>query len=297
MPFKKFVLPIVGRLHAGALVVCLATSALFSSSVLAAPVAIIDGEGFESPPYSLAALEGQVADLPNEVFSGAWFASIPTTSTAVVQSAVKYTGDNAVQVDKAANEPAGGGRWGVPVTAWPDNARYVCIDWDMRVEDAGGPSGAFGPFFGVEAYDDAFGANGLMGSLGVDATTGDVLYQQTGTGFLTETGTTVAFGDWNHFQIELDFDTYIYSVALNGTVLMTETFVDGINLNNFSDAPLATFAAGGDVVSQALTGTAFFDNYMVSQDSVSCIVPEPTSLVLGLLAMTATTCLVRRRKV
>lgn len=135
-----------------------------------------------------------------------------------------------------------------------------------------------------------------MGSLGVDATTGDVLYQETDTHFLLETGTAVTFGEWNHFQIELDFDTYIYSVVLNGAVLATETFVAGAGLDNFSDAPLATFAAGGDATSQALTGTAFFDNYMVSQSNVSRI-PEPTSLVLGLFAMTTSTCFMRRRKV
>ena len=35
---------------------------------------------------------------------------------------------------------------------------------------------------------------GLLGSLGVDATTGEVLYQAPGTGFLTAAGPIVAFG-------------------------------------------------------------------------------------------------------
>ena len=49
------------------------------------------------------------------------------------------------------------------MSGWPSQ-RYVCIDWDMRVQQT--VSAAFGPFFGVEAYDDDAASIGLLGSLG-----------------------------------------------------------------------------------------------------------------------------------
>jgi hypothetical protein len=58
-------------------------------------------------------------------------------------------------------------------------------------------------------------------------------------------------------------------------------------LNEFSDADIATVAAAGDAASLALTGTAYFDNFLVREGD--CPVPEPTTLimlssVLGILA-------------
>lgn len=271
---------------------------------------IIDGEGFEAPDYSTTfggdgKLEGQLGDLPGDGVQAAWLASIGTTSTAVVQSALAHPSDpggQSVRMDHAANEPTGGGRFGIPVTAWPDNARYICIEWDMYVEETVGPTGTFGPFFGVEAYDDITvgqGDFGLLGSLGVDASTGDILYQQTGTGFLVETGSTVNFGEWNHFHIDLDFELGEYSIFVNtpadpNLALATESFVDGgTNLQDFSDAPISSFAAAGDPQSQALTGTAYFDNYIVYQLDVK--IPEPTTLVLGMVALVSIQGLSRRR--
>ncbi|MEM8943652.1 MAG: hypothetical protein AAGD11_00600 [Planctomycetota bacterium] len=268
---------------------------------------IIDGEGFEPTQYSTTfggdgKLEGQLGDLPGDGVQAAWLASIGTTSTAVVQSSVVNSGTQAIQMDHAANEATGGGRFGIPVTAWPDNARYVCIEWDMYVEETVGPTGTFGPFFGVEAYDDITvgqGDFGLLGSLGVDASTGDVLYQQAGTGFLVETGLQVNFGEWNHFHIDLDFELGEYSIFVNtpadpNLALATEPFVDGgASLQDFSDAPLASFAAAGDPQSQALTGTAYFDNYIVYQLDVK--IPEPTTMAMCMLALVATCSTSRRR--
>ncbi|TWU25781.1 hypothetical protein [Bythopirellula polymerisocia] len=284
--------------------VCVATLFVASGNLQAADI-IIDGEGFEPPAYSLGTLEGQAAKLPNDApFPGfqAWDASIGTTSTAVVQSTVVNSGTQAVKFDRAANEAPGGGRFGVPVTAWPDNARYICIEWDMWVDDAMGPNGSFGPFFGAEAYDDAGvgSTKGRMGSLGVDATTGDVLYTAAGTGFYTETTSTVSFGAWNHFRIDLDFQLHEYSTFLNGSPLLmggvgdySEPFEEGSMLDDFSDAPIAGLAAAGDPDSQGLVGTAYFDNYKVFQVDVK--VPEPGSLMLVMAALVAMPMSRRRR--
>jgi len=284
---------------------CNALTAVLAASLLcvggqasATRVDIVDGEGFESPAYSLGVLEGQAAKLTNDApFPGsqAWLASIGTTSSAVVQSAVVLSGSQAVRITRTANEAAGGGQFGVPVTAWPDGARFVYTEWNMYVENASGPTGAFGPFFGVFSYDDdGVGAsNGQTGSLGVDATTGDVLYQETGTGNLVETGSSVSFGEWNNFILELDYLTHEYTVYLNDVELLTEPFIDGAGLDQFTDAPIVTAAAAGDSLSQALTGRAYFDGYEVYQTNVR--IPEPTTLVLGLIALVSTQGILRRR--
>ena len=165
--------------------------------------------------------------------------------------------------------------------------------WDMLVDGPlGVPGTSFGPFFGVEAYDDdgVGNSNGLIGSLGVDATTGDVLYQAAGTGVLVESGSTVAFNEWNQFRIDIDFLLNQYTIGLNGVDLLTEGFVDGAGLDQFTDAPLATFAAAPDAISQATGGSAYFDNYRVVQGKI----PEPTTLVLGMLALAAAQGLRRR---
>ena len=52
--------------------------------------------------------------------------------------------------------------------------------------------GDYGPFFGVDTYDADVNPY-VLGSLGVDAKTGDVLYQLQGTGDLTDTGFLVTF--------------------------------------------------------------------------------------------------------
>jgi hypothetical protein len=223
---------------------------------------IVDGKGFEAPDYSTlfsgtGELEGQQG----------WIrTSGPALSTAFVQTAIVHSGSQAVQVNRAANSDD---RWAVPVTGYPSQPT-VLISWDMRVE--GPEGGAFGPFFGVEAYDDS-GGFGLLGSLGVDATTADVLYQSQDTGFLTETGTTVNFGAWNHFDIKLDYSVDEYTVYMNGTPLATTGFVDrSLGLDDFTDANIAAISAAGDSASQALTGTAYFDNFLVMHVEAD---PEP----------------------
>ena len=183
-------------------------------------------------------------------------------STATIQNTVFAPGGGtqAVQMNRAAGATD---RWGVKFTNAP-LTNTVTVNWAMRVQGpAGNPATQFGPFFGVEVYDDSTQI-GLIGSLGVDATTGDVLYQDANTGFLTETGATVAFGAWNKFEIRMNFTTKQYSVFLNGNFLRTEGFVDQTNvpggLNKLTDATLTGLTAAAN--SDALTGTAYFDNFV-----------------------------------
>jgi hypothetical protein len=265
---------------------------------------IVDSSGFEPPDYSTTfppagpgagsgQLEGQV---PN-TFNGTWLRTKGMgSSSAVVQGAVVDDGVQAVRVDRAANSDQ---RWAVPVSGYPSiGQNYICIHWSMNVaETMGGPN--FGPYFAVEAYDDDANQGGdplLFGSFGVDATTGELLYQAAGTGFLTTipdpmsvTGTKlVPFDTWHDYTIQLDFLTHTYQFAFDGQILGSAAFVDdGLTpggLNEFTDADIAAVAGAGNPGSLALTGTAYYDNFVVEESVLPCI-PEPTALILAALAV------------
>jgi hypothetical protein len=182
-----------------------------------------------------------------------------TGNSAIIQDDIAKTGEQAVLVSRAANADT---RWAMPRDGFPSQ-RFVIVDWDMRVAQAPNSQG-FGPFFGVDTYDadvDPF----VLGTLGVDASTGDVLYQFQDTGNLTETGTEVAFDQWNHFRLVLDFANDSYTALVNGAAVATTGFVDdGVaELDDFTDADIAAFAASGDPISRNLTSTAVFDNFLV----------------------------------
>jgi hypothetical protein len=254
-----------------AFIAAFAVAALISSQATAAT--LFDSLGFEDPPYLEGTIEGQ----------NGWLAQMGNIGTADVQTVTVKSGSQAVRVDRVAG---GDDRWGADLAGFQfPSERYVCVEWDMWVAET--ISADFGPFFGVEAFDDN-GPTIRLGMFGVDATTGDVLYGDTATG-LTETGSTVGFGAWNHFVMEFDFADHDYTVALNGTALLTtafETMTDG--LTDVDMSALAASLTGGD-----LTGTAYFDNFIVTETNITCI-PEPGSwmlLVCGSAALLA----IRRR--
>jgi hypothetical protein len=285
---------------------CWAVAAVLACGVnrtLADDDDIVNAGGFELPFTTVfggtGQLEGQI-NPPGEgqvISPGQWLRTQGGgSSSAVVQSTVFAPGGGtqAVRVDRGANSDS---RWAVPVNAlgYPDYPNpfppepaqpLICISWDMRVEQSPIPVDGFAPLFGVEAYDDDGNPVALMASLLVDSGTGDVLYQAQDTGFLTETGSAVAFGAWNRFHIELDYSTHLYELRLNNTSLGTFGFVDQNNvvggLNQFSDADIAALAGGGDPASLAATGTAYFDNYLVREGM--CI-PEPAAAVLAAMGI------------
>jgi len=284
--------------------------ALLSATDVSAQVRtdIVDGEGFEMPAYSttfappglpVGSLEGQFALLPNDG-STRWRAATGTEASAVVQNSLVFSGTQAVQVDREVGDAPS--FWGVPVDAWPDQARNISIEWDMYVAAAVLPTGAdFGPYFGIDAIDDAgLGGTdeGLLGSMGVVATsdtTGEVVYTDDMVG-LKPAGATVNLDEWNHFHLDLDFQTHMSTLFLNSVELTSVPFVgsaalgDGSLLNDFSDAPISTFTFVDDVA-----GTAYFDNYEVYQVSDKTI-PEPTTLVLSFLALVSVSGQARRRR-
>jgi hypothetical protein len=285
-----------------------------AANVFASDDDIVNANGFEpsSPPNGFSTtflttgqLEGQFnpPGAGQLISPGQWLRSNPgSPSTAVVQNSVFAPGGGS-QAVKVVRAPNTFDRWAVDASGqgYPDYPNpapgqpqqpCICITWDMRVQ---GPAGInngnqFGPYFGVEAYDDQGNPLALLGSLGVDATTGDVLYQAAGSGNLTETGASVPFGQWNRFQIKLDYSTHQYTTYVNGAAVgVISTFVDNAAnpglLNEFSDADIAALAAAGDSVSMGLTGTAYYDNFTVREGL--CAVPEPASIGLAFISLCA----------
>ncbi len=284
--------------------VVLATQA--SNHAFAAITTIFDSVGFEQPKFNtnfaggnyVGQLEGQaIFGEPYPVYT--WEQTKPIgvyTSKATVVGNVPVapaSGAQSVKVTRAADTDA---RWGVRGGAWPSE-RYVCIDWDMYVQQTVLPLNSFGPYFAVEAYDDDAANIGLLASLGVDASNGELLYQQSDpvfNGALVAPGPVVTFNQWNSFTILLDYLTHTFDIYLNGvqvpTALGTDSFVDHSVLNpldEFTDAPIAALAAGFDPDSQDATGTAYYDNYRVVQSDTNPCVPEPASWVLGMLGLGA----------
>ncbi|HEY3391617.1 MAG TPA: hypothetical protein VGK58_02840 [Lacipirellulaceae bacterium] len=205
--------------------------------------------GFESP-YSPGPLEGQFGWVSAPAFGD---------STATVQNSITHSGTQAVQVVRAANSDR---RWAVLQSGLPTQS-LVAIDWDMRVSQTPNSS-SFGPFFGIEAYDDDGQPIALLGSLGVDATTGDVLYQAQDTGFFTEANRNIVFNDWHHYRLLLDFATDTYSAYFDGDFLVSQGFVDrSLNLDDFTDADISAIAATGDPEGNALASSAVFDNLVI----------------------------------
>jgi len=225
---------------------------LSSSRQTFAVTTLVDSNGFESPWNG--PLEDQPGWASNNFGNG--------TSTATVESGFPYTGDNSLRVFRDADSDA---RWADPIENSSNQVgRYIVIDWDMLVV-ATGPTDGFGPFFGVEAYDDSSSVN-LLGSLGVDATTGEVLYQKDGSGEFLVADTTITPNSWNHYQIRLDFQTDAYQISVNYDDVLNslEGFVDGPS-SQLTDADIAALAAGPEFDSQNKTATAYFDNFIVRE--------------------------------
>ncbi len=271
MLWRKFVLTAASAVVATAFV---------SSS---APAAVLyDSEGFETPPFvNNSALEGQ------DPVDGPWFTD-NNVSSATVQSGVKASGSQAVQVTRNGSANADQ-RWAVSKPITPSE-RYVIVEWDQLTLQTSQFGVSFGPVFGIEAYDAVGNSFPLIGAAGVDSTTGDLLFQAENTGFYTESGVVVPFNQWHHFAMQLDYNTSSYQVFFNGTQVVSEGFVDGPILG-FSDAPIATVRGSDDGNDPTATGTAYFDNYLLYTSSSP--VPEPASF--GLMAMAAVALLRRSR--
>jgi hypothetical protein len=267
----------IGRLSLLSLGVATAFASVSGASV----VPIYDSNGFEPPRFHVGPLVGQ--DVGPAGPAG-WVQSGVGGISAVVPDPSNPL-NQVVQVSRVS-----GDTFYFPQANIPTLQRYVLVSYDLNVP-AGAQGGNFGPFFGVQAYDAATNpaVPKVLGTGGVDAHTGEVLYEDVN-GFQTTTNdATVNFGATNHFLMALDYQNQNYSLYLNGAPVATNVgFVDGPS-TKFTDADLAGLAAQNEPPVE--TGTAYFDNYsVVTSDQV----PEPASL--GCLVLTGAAVLRRRRR-
>ena len=240
----------------------------YSGGARAATTILYDSGGFESPRFSTSFVNPSdptvVGDLRGQdaavrVWEQAGVAGGAAAGTAVVQTGVVQSGLQAVQVTRTSNDE----RWAPSFAASPivPGNGIIAVDWDMRVTQTTVDLTKFGPFFGIESYG---GAVSRLGGLGVDATTGEVLFEDPVNGFSTTADdATVAFGQFNHFTLDYDFSSHTYSVSLNGVVKASGIgFLDG-PVNTFTDADIAALVAAPAAFAND-SGVAYFDNYVVS---------------------------------
>lgn len=264
---------------------------------------IYDSNGFELPRFSSTATVATdptvIGNLRNQDINSVgnpngnqWrqfgTANGNAVSTATVQAAGGLSGQG-VQLNRLLAD----NRWS-PIYGFTPNvvtSPIVDVSWSERVLQTAGTN-LYGPFFGVEVNQDT-GAGLRAGALGVDAKTGEILIYDPVLGLQpTPADDLVNFGDWNDFRLSLNYATHTYSAYLNGgaTPIATAIPFTDAGVTRLDEAFLAgLFAADPSVPGNANdTGTAFFDNYVVSS------VPEPTSAVL--LAGLGGLVLTRRRK-
>jgi PEP-CTERM motif len=199
------------------------------------------------------------------------------TGTAVVETPTAPTGGSGLQ-DVKVTRTSFDDRW-APILTYTQNATnpVVNIDWSENVsETATLSSPNFGPYFGIEAYDTSAMR---IGGLGVDATTGELLYEANGQFNTTPLDNKVTFGQYNNFEMSLDFTSHTYSISLNGTPLVTGINFLTAGVTGLTDADISALQA--DQVAFNPSGTAFFDNYVVTA------VPEPTTAALLGIAIAA----------
>jgi len=232
----------------------------YKLTLLDSGTVVYDSQSFETPRFTSGDIVGQ------DPANGPWVrfgSTVVVPADATVQGTVALTGTRSLKVERNDGQDE---RFG-PYREVTSVNEQVNIDWIMRVDLAAGPQ-TFGPYFGIEANNqEADGSVRLIGSAGVDAKTGEILFQRAGTGFLDTTGASVSLGVPHTFELQLNFVTQEYKLLVDSVVRVNETFVDSTALNpikGFSDADIVALAAGGDAASQAANGVAYVDNYRVS---------------------------------
>jgi hypothetical protein len=266
---------------------------MLAAGPAAASITLLDTQGFEEPLFSTTfnpggmgdydgQLEGQPIAPPEET----WQQSGTNASTATVQSGVVESGTQAVELAYGAADT----RWGVPMDV--ADLASVTISFDMLVRGpASDPDVTLGPIFGVESYGSSLGGSTLLGSVFVDASSGEVLYQATGTGFLTPATAPdpLFLNVWHSFDLVLDYGAQEYSIFVNNVLAAGGIgFVDGA-FSTFGSADLAALSAGFPAVTE---GFGFVDNFVITAE-----VPEASTVLMWAgLGMIGGGCWWKRRR-
>ena len=216
---------------------------------------VYDSGGFESPVFVVGQPLANQDPAP-PVGNGPWRKDAGT-STADVVALNPVQGNKSVKITRSVGA-TGNTRWAV---VKPTNAsgldNVVNIDFDMRVLRTANP---FGPLFGIEAYDASIGNPKLIGSLLIDAGSGEIVCHKAITGAHTGTGAYPDLVLHHHYRMAINFTAKTCSLFADGKRIHTENFVDPA-ATSFTDASLVTLAAGPGNDG----GIAFVDNYRIEQ--------------------------------
>ncbi|HEX4053873.1 MAG TPA: hypothetical protein VHX86_06380 [Tepidisphaeraceae bacterium] len=260
----------------------LLSPALAGASPLWAQTIVYNSGGFEAPRFSttfannaiVGNLHGQDAgvDIWKESTTDPAGSSDAAGGTAIVQASGGGAGLGAQDV--LVTRTQYDNRWAPIVSLTPTTQNLVSISWNMQVNQSSGSSSNFGPFFGIEANDDASSVTQIA-ALGVDATTGQVLvYDQNAGGLNTTPGdASVAFGQFNSFLLTLDYTSFTYAVALNGETIETGLPFYGGDVTQFTDADIAALQDAPSADANQ-SGSAIFDNYLITNSAGSLPVPN-----------------------
>ncbi len=260
---------------------------------------------FDSNSFSSTAGYTTGSNLYNQPAAGQAFGSLGTNST-TAHSTVTAGAGTGVTVGDATNNAAvvtwtaADGDVGysplyaVPPLATPGNnivaidGPLVTVSTDISYTSTGAdPSTVDGPFLGLRLV----GNNGaaLLGGVGVDATSGELVLLDPTTGYNIFAGDpTLAAGTYAHLTVALNFTTGSVTETVSGPVsaMYSSTF----SASSFYAGYLFGGSTGG---TDPTSATAAFDNYVITATGASSV-PEPASL--GLLGVAGVALLGRRTR-
>jgi len=242
------------------------TFALVASASISFGSTIVYQTGFESPDYNLGNLIGQNnwsqydADLPfanvtvqsdvvRPITGGSQavrFQSTGPSSNEFTDFTDVWSTDSGVSSALIANEP------------------IVRIQWDMMRGLVGAgetPTASWG----IDIYDT--NANALAATISVyDDGIGPAVAGTDDFGAPVFLGDASDRGTWDTYLVELNYQTRLYSVFLNGTQLGDAQAIAAAADNGIGDVDFLAWTRGTD--------SAYFDNLSISTSAV----PEPATL-------------------
>lgn len=239
-----------------------AALAVIAGSSVAANAALYS-TGFEAPDYMNGiTLTG----------SNGWTTLNSANPVGQIETSTVKSGSQAVKLTRSVSD---NGDYGAVINfgGYQTTAEVpaVRVEWDMMVLD-----GTFkSDIWGVGAFDGPFAERFTMGVNDLNK----VVVRNAAIGTVT-TSTTVSRNAWNHFQMDLNYQTKKADVSLNGSFIGQWSMLNG-----------STTYVDTVLFNRAFTGNdgAIYDNLQVS----TLPVPEPVSMAaLGIGAIG----LLRRRK-
>ena len=215
---------------------CVVTMSLMHGLAFAA--VNIYSAGFETPPFTNAALNGQ----------DSWSAS-----NTIVQKSIVRSGQLAVQISPTTpgtGSPTGSAQRVINYNAGSFTEKIVRCAIDARFDSI--PSGWKWL---------------VLSHKGAGSTTLDFQVDELGSvslldGIAHPTSTRISFGVWNHFELVMNFATLRYDAYVNGNLVFTGGTIPG------GGTTFGTISMTMNTSSFTLGGSGYFDNLAISAVAV-----------------------------